>query len=111
MTMDKSPYRRKFAKLVGASAFLAFCMLAMLSGHLVCGMELGVELVVHMLKMAIPFALCLGVIAYMAGRILDKKQVRNKKKRKKTQQLKTDDDGNIQSIFSDDGVELEDVND
>jgi len=107
VTMDKSPYRRKFAKLVGASAFLAFCLLTMASGHFVGGMELGVELVIHMLQISVPFAVCLGVIAYLAGRILDRKHAHSKKKKI---QLKTDDDGKIQSIFSGDDAELEEVN-
>ena len=109
MGIDKSPYRRKFAKLVGAAAFLAFCILAMTSGYFAGGMDLGPGLVVHMLQVSVPFALCLGIIAYFAGRVLDKRQAHNKKKKMK--QLKKDNDGKIQSIFSDDGAELEEIND
>lgn len=108
MTIDNSPYRRKLAKLVGAFAFLIFCALAMSSAYMVGGMGFGPELIFHMLKVAVPFALCLSFIAYFAGRILDTKQARVQKKKI---QLKADDDGKIQSIFSEDDPGLEEVND
>lgn len=108
MTIDSSPYRRKLAKLVGAFAFLIFCVLAMSSAYMVGGMDFGPELIFHMLKVSIPFALCLSLIAYLAGRILDMKQARVKKKKI---QLKADDDGKIQSIFSENDPGLEEVSD
>lgn len=79
--IDKSPYRRKLPKLIGSFALVASAVLVMINNFIMSGPEFSLDLIIFILKISVPSALCLAYIAYLMGRILDKKSNRRRKKK------------------------------
>ena len=67
--IDKSPYRKKLARLFASCAIMA-------SFLIVSGLVLDVNLVIFMIKSSILPAITLGYLGFLIGRILDNKSVR-----------------------------------
>ena len=100
--IDKSPYRKKLAKLFASSAVIASCTIAVFNSLLVSGVVLDVNLIILMLKRSIPSAFVLGYLGFLIGRILDNKSVRAKADRAGTVLTRQDikEAYAIDSIFS-----------
>lgn len=76
--IDKSPYRKKLAKLFASLALIASCFITLLINILVSNTAVDVDLIALMLKRALAPAFVLGYLGFLIGRILDNKSVRDK---------------------------------
>lgn len=74
--IDKSPYRKKLAKLFASCAILTSFGIAVANNLIVSGLVLDVNLIIFMIKSSILPAVTLGYIGFLIGRILDNKSVR-----------------------------------
>lgn len=93
-------YRKKIALLFGSFAAICFSFVAVANHIIVSGLNIGTELIVFILKLAIPSAIILGYIGYLIGIVVEAKP---KKKRNIINNFQTMGDPSayqINSIFA-----------
>ena len=74
--IDKSPYRKKLAKLFASCAVMVSFTIAVANTLIVSGPVIDFNLVIFMIKSSILPAVTLGYLGFLIGRILDNKSVR-----------------------------------
>lgn len=77
--IKKTSYRKNLAILIGSYALIGFALLAIVTNLVVSDLIVDYTLITYALKVSVPSAICLAIVAYFIGEILDSSSEKRKK--------------------------------